>query len=102
MVFYYKPAAAKDPWDWRNLIANNSSIFQRDPVKAGYRLDSFFLDLEGKPEFLISAARYYLQLFSHQRSTMIWKGMLQVRLDDAQDDADAMKLLSLNLEEGGE
>lgn len=57
-------------------------------------MDAFFIDLLDPPELVVDASRYFLGLFSHQRITMIWKGMLQVRLDDAQDDADALELLS--------
>ena len=57
-------------------------------------MDAFFIDLLDPPELIVDASRYFLGLFSHQRITMIWKGMLQVRLEDAQDDANALELLS--------
>ena len=96
-AFLYRPSAiATDLAAWNDLLRKNAAFFMRDTVKNTYRLDSFFFDLEGNPELLVSGAPYFLQLFSHRRSTQIWKGMLQVRMEDAQDDADALKLLSLN------
>jgi hypothetical protein len=97
VVFLRRPLAiATDLGAWNDLLRKNEALFRRDMVKSQHRLDSFFLDLDGNAELLVSGARYFLQLFSHQRSTQIWKGMLQVRMEDAQDDADALKLLSLN------
>jgi hypothetical protein len=37
--------------------------------------------------------RYWFGLFSHRRSDGIWKGMLQVRLEDVADDAAAIAAL---------
>jgi hypothetical protein len=67
------------------LWSENLGLFDRSPVKAGYFLDAFFIDLEGSPLTLVSLSRYYLQLFSHQRETFLWKGIIQVPLEDAND-----------------
>ena len=50
--------------------------------------------MNGNQETLVSMSRYLLQLFSHQRESFFWKGMLQVRLEDEQDDAAALALLA--------
>lgn len=54
-------------------------------MKQTFLLDAFFLSLQGDPETLVFLSRYYLQLFSHQRQTFLWKGMVQVRIEDLYD-----------------
>jgi hypothetical protein len=71
----------------------NQRLFDRGMVKAVFKVDAFFLDLLDPPEVLLDASRYFFGLFSHQRITMIWKGMLQVRLEDDGSDAAASQLL---------
>jgi hypothetical protein len=56
--------------------------------------------MDGDAETLVLMSRYFLQLFSHQRSTYLWKGMLQVRMDDIQDDSAALLRLSSGSPEG--
>jgi hypothetical protein len=68
-----------------SLWKENLALFERSAVKSAYFLDAFILDLKGSPEALVSLSRYYLQLFSHQRETFLWKGMIQVPLEDAND-----------------
>ncbi len=74
-------------------------LFDRSEVKATYSLDAFFVDLMGSPEALVSLSRYFLQLFSHQRETFLWKGMIQVPLEDS-NDAQAREQLLVPLPTG--
>ena len=96
VTFIHRPPTASDEVAWRAFLMTHETLFDRASVKAAFQLDAFSLDLNGNPELLVSVARYFLQLFSHQRSTQLWKGMLQVRMEDAQNDMDALQLLSLN------
>ena len=91
--FVYKPSKLDTPEAVQAFIAENISLLDRDLVKANYRLDAFLLELDGSPEALVDSSRYYLQLFSHQRSTFLWKGMVQVSLDAVQDAAAKEQLL---------
>jgi hypothetical protein len=83
----------------QGLWTDNFGLFDRSAVKATYSLDAFFIDLIGSPEALVSLSRYYLQLFSHQRETFLWKGMIQVPLEDA-NDAQAREQLLVPLPTG--
>jgi hypothetical protein len=67
------------------LLNEHLALFDRSDVKRAYSLDAFFIDLSGSPESLVSLSRYFLQLFSHPRETVLWKGMIQVPLEDAND-----------------
>jgi hypothetical protein len=72
---------------------SNIQIFDRGTVKAAFHVDLFSVDLLDSPELLVGATRYFFGLFSHQRSTLIWKGMLQVRLEDDGSDESASEML---------
>ncbi len=85
VCFVYLPDDVRTERDQIHLWNSHRALFNRSEVKAAYSLDAFFLPLDGDPETLISLSRYYLQLFSHQRETFLWKGMIQVPLNDAND-----------------
>ena len=91
--FLYRPPGIRDPQQLLLVMRANGTLFVRNLVKAGYSLDAFPVDLDGSSEALVSSARYFLGLFSHRRGDDVWKGMLQVRLEDMADDAAALAAL---------
>jgi hypothetical protein len=93
VTFFYRPAHITDLQQLAAIVQGNAPIFQRDLAKVAFKVDEFFVDLNGSPEALVAVSRYYLGLFSHRRDDSIWKGMLQVRLEDAADDAAALQAL---------
>lgn len=93
--FLYRPQGIQTPQQLAMVMQANGALFMRNLVKAQYRLDAFPIDLDGSPEALVSSARYFLGLFSHRRSDDLWKGMLQVRMEDAADDAAALASLGI-------
>ncbi|WP_442891816.1 DUF6932 family protein [Dissulfurispira sp.] len=54
----------------------------RRKAKKIYLCDAYFVDMTSHPGFLINQTAYWFGLFSHQRDTFLWKGMLQVSLGD--------------------
>ena len=46
-----------------------------------YRLDAYFVDLDGEGRDTVRHSAYWTQIFGHQRHTSIWKGILQVDQD---------------------
>jgi hypothetical protein len=93
--FLYRPQIIQTPQQLLMVMRANGALFVRNLVKAQYRLDAFPIDLDGSPEALVSSARYFLGLFSHRRGDDLWKGMLQVRMEDAADDAAALASLGI-------
>ncbi len=91
--FFYRPPGIHDGNTLARLMHANIGLFGRSQVKATYSLDFFPVDLNGTPEALVSLTRYWLGLFSHRRQDSLWKGMLQIRLEDEVDDAAAHALL---------
>lgn len=93
VTFLFRPPGIYDVTDLVALMTANAHLFQRFSVKASYALDAFFIDLDGSPETIVNASRYLLGLFSHRRGDDLWKGMLQVRLENTADDGAASALL---------
>lgn len=91
--FLYRPKGIQDPSQLLTVMRANGTLFVRNLVKMEYRLDAFPVDLDGSPEALVSSTRYFLGLFSHRRDDDLWKGMLQVRLEDVADDTAAIAAL---------
>jgi hypothetical protein len=77
--------------DWPAFVRANFGLFDPHAAKASYRCDAYFIDLGKKPELIVADVAYWLGLFSHQRVTALWKGMLAVPLNS--DDAVARLLL---------
>jgi hypothetical protein len=94
VTFLYRPAHIHNPQEFQAIIVNNEIIFHRNRAKIEFKVDAFFVDLNGSsPEVLVGMSRYYLGLFSHRRDDHVWKGMLQVSLEDIADDAAALVAL---------
>jgi len=93
VTFIYRPRNVTDSTALARLLRDNIALFGRAQVKESYGLDFFPIDLNGSPEALVSLSRYWLGLFSHRREDDLWKGMLQVRLEDPDDDTAALAML---------
>lgn len=91
--FLYRPSGINSGPELSRLIQANLNLFDRDQVKASFRLDFIPIGLEGSAEALVNQTRYWFGLFSHRRGDDLWKGVLHVRLDDIADDAAAMTLI---------
>lgn len=93
LSFLFRPQNALAAPQLRHLMYANAAIFDRVAVKAAYKLDAFFTDMNASPIGLVNFTRYYLGLFSHRRGDDVWKGMLQVDLADVADDIAAQAVL---------
>lgn len=94
VTFMWRPPVAQSAQEIQQLILKNPDALHRPNVKALYNLDFLLVDLNGGPEIIVYATRYFCGLFSHRRGDDLWKGMLQVRLEDVQDDAEALAILN--------
>jgi hypothetical protein len=92
VTFARRPISFENQAEWDKFVRANLDIFNREKVKADHKCDAFYVDLLLPPELIVSRSRYWFGLFSHQRSTYLWKGMLEISLDD--DDATARTLLA--------
>lgn len=67
------------------FITSNIALFNPALAKQNFHCEAFFVDMAKNAELIIEDTLYWNGLFSHQRSTFMWKGMLRVPLiaDDA-------------------
>lgn len=77
---------------WRAFVAGNSHLFENKQTKGAFGCDAYFIDLHSPADLTISQITYWFGLFTHQRMTHLWKGILQVPLQS--DDDEAWELLA--------
>lgn len=88
VTFAHRPTSSPD--EWKRLVQNHLDLFHPHETKKRYHCDAYFVDLDKKPLLVVDDTRYWFGLFSHQRVTSLWKGMLSVSL---QPDDDAARSL---------
>ncbi|KJQ87517.1 MULTISPECIES: hypothetical protein [Vibrio] len=79
VTFAERPAGFSE-MDWRGFVALNQELFSTQLLKSQYKCDAYYVDLAMQPKLLVSRTAYWFGLFSHQRETSLWKGMLQIDL----------------------
>ena len=99
VTFAYGPQFA-DPLAYRAWVLQNQALFSPIETKRLHNCDAFFVDMmQLRPDLLVDRTRYWFGLFSHQRATALWKGMVQVPL--VSDDIQARAMLQ-NLQFSGQ
>ncbi len=63
--------------------------------KADFLCDAYLVNMTGPGAVLVAQSHYWYGLFSHQRGSLAWKGMLQVEVASLDGDEEAGNLLSL-------
>ena len=96
VTFLYRPPTIRDCRALNAFIGANPDIFDYKIVRNKYNLDFFPVDLNASPGIVVEMSRYYFGLFSHRRDDFLWKGMLQVSLDDPNHDHAALAALASN------
>lgn len=91
VTFVYRPNSYDDNHQWQTFVTANINLFSTQTAKADYRCDAYFVELGAEPETIVDRSIYWYGLFSHQRDTARWKGMVQVNL--VSDDEIAIRSL---------
>ena len=81
-----RPVSANDKASWDALVAANQLVFTPSAARAAFRCDAYFVDLDSDPQLILRTAIYFFGLFSHQRTSSLWKGMVEVPLTTTDDD----------------
>lgn len=95
ITFSPRPEQFHDPKKWQDFMQTRLDLFDPEAIKKKYFCDAYFVDLLTHPLFLVNQTAYWFGLFSHQRETFLWKGMLEVPMTE--EDADVCAFL----EKGG-
>jgi hypothetical protein len=75
----------------------------RAATRLRFHVDHILVPLGSKPDRMADArrlvddARYWFGLFSHRRADDLWKGMLYLPLETANDDLQAVNLIQTRL-----
>lgn len=93
--FAFRPSAYNTEDKWKEFISARPDLFDPEQSKETYCCDAYFVDLTRHPIYLVNLTKYWYSLFSHQRETLLWKGMLEVSIEE--DDSDVIAFLN----EGG-
>ena len=87
VTFAYRPATP----DWSLFVSQHLELFDPHRLKAIFKCDAYYIDLQKPGDLIVTETAYFNGLFSHQRDTMQWKGMLSIDLNS--DDASARRLI---------
>jgi hypothetical protein len=93
VTFFVRPPALASQTAWDSFWMANERVFNPRQAKVEFKTDPYFVDVSFGPLRVIEYATYFSGLFSHQRVTSLWKGLVKVWLDQQQDDANALQLL---------
>lgn len=75
-----RPTAVRELGAWHGFIQANAALFNQAGIKAEHLCDSYFIDLDLEPTRVVAQTAYWFGLFSHQRTTFRWKGLVQLNL----------------------
>lgn len=70
------------------IFADFADFANRTLCKTNYSLDHMPINLGTNPHDLVEFTRYFIQLFTHNRSN-VWKGMLKLDVGKLDEDVDA-------------
>lgn len=91
ITFSVRPQKYRDSGSWREFVKSRPDLFDPEVSKGEYKCDAYFVDLAAHPVHVVAQTRYWFGLFSHQRDTYLWKGMLEIPL--AESDRDVERIL---------
>lgn len=91
VTFAYRPPSHQGTNEWNSLVGSRPDLFVPKEAKRTYSSDAYFVDLSRRASYVVSQTAYWFGLFSHQRDTLLWKGMLEIPIDD---DANAIAFLT--------
>lgn len=88
-IVTFAPRSAISNWD--QFWPQHPEIFDPIRTKALFNCDAYYVDLHKLPHLIVLDTSYFNGLFSHQRDSKLWKGMLVLSLQS--DDSAARQLV---------
>ncbi|WP_242769549.1 hypothetical protein [Sphingopyxis sp. YF1] len=81
----HRPVAHAAEQDWLAFLdQHGDTLLDQAHCKVTYSCDSYFIDLDIPQRMISEQTAYWFGLFSHQRDTFRWKGLVQldIQCDD--------------------
>lgn len=88
VTFSHLPVPAQEA---RAFLGEHIALFDTAGVKQTYSCDAYFVDLAKDARYVVQDTMYWYGLFSHQRDTFMWKGLVTIPM--LSDDNQALALL---------
>nr|WP_321466421.1 hypothetical protein [uncultured Desulfobulbus sp.] len=82
VTFADRPDSIANDQQWVDLFNTNKRLFDPPATKDDYQCDAYYIDLGLPAQVIVNRTSYWHGLFSHQRESFLWKGMLKVSLSD--------------------
>lgn len=84
-----RPPSLHDAKTWATLVQANTKIFESAEAKKEFGCEAFYIDA-GFPALSVAGQlTYWFGLFTHQRVSHLWKGIVEVPLTS--NDGEALK-----------
>jgi hypothetical protein len=95
VTFVAPPASVTSAAQGQAFAVANAHLLNNTQTKPLYGCDAYIVNLGLGPYSVVSQARYWFGLFSHQRVSAVWKGMVEVALPVGDADAAARAVLGV-------
>jgi hypothetical protein len=92
ITFATRPDGLQAEQEWAAFIHTRPDLFDPGVSKEEYGCDAYFVDLTSHPIQIVRSTHYWFGLFSHQRDTYLWKGLVEVPIDG--DDSEIAEMLN--------
>jgi len=86
ITFAYRPEEFQGKENWEKLVGENDQLFKPEISKRKFLCDAYFIDLHLPPHIIVNRTSFWYGLFSHQRESYLWKGMLEISMADDEDE----------------
>jgi hypothetical protein len=90
VTLFERPGFINDEAEWKAYVdPHRFTLFNPRHCKAAYRCDAYPIDLGTSGQNVAKLSAFWFSLFSHQRDTYRWKGIVQCPLGPDNIDQDA-------------
>jgi hypothetical protein len=86
ITFAYRPISIKTDNEWKKFIETNKDLFHPGVTKTNFKCDAYYVDLNLPSHVIVKMSSYWFGVFSHQRETYLWKGVIEIPLFDNEEE----------------
>ncbi len=92
ITFGNRPLSKTADADWQKFFSSNPDIFSPKRAKTLFLCDAYYIDLNLPQHYIVKQVSYWFGLFSHQRDSYLWKGLIELTMSD--DEAPLLTMLT--------